>query len=248
MNALREIFVDLVDKRLWPVAALLVGALVVIPLALSKSPSSTDTRAAVAPAAGTLERPGQSVRLGSEPSVSVRGTQRDPFKQQHLPKAPSLNGLGAAVAAAAAGASGSTPSLTTNTSKLSSSGSTGGTASGTTPSSGSSSGSSSLDSQVEVKFGQATGRLKTYKLTALNALPGNSTPILIFTGMQKDGKTAVFLVSSDATSQGDGKCSPSRTVCSSLLMKEGDTEFLDVVGSNGSTVQYELDMDKVLKK
>jgi hypothetical protein len=99
-----------------------------------------------------------------------------------------------------------------------------------------------------VGFGKASGKLKTYKLNALNALPGNGDPILIFTGLQKDGKTAVFLVTSDATSQGDGKCSPSRTVCASLLMKAGDVEFLDVVDPSGGTVQYELDMQDVLAK
>jgi hypothetical protein len=246
----RDLFVDLVDKRLWPVAAVLVGALVIVPLVLSKSPSSPEPRAAVAPTTNGPDIPGQRVSLGGgEPTVSVHGTEKDPFTQKFLPKgATAINGLGAAVASAAS--SSSTPSLTTNPSSVSSGGVV---PSNLVPGSKSGSGTGVTNttdptSKVQVSFGPASGKLKSYKLTALNALPGNGDPIVIFTGLQKDGKTAVFLVTSDATSQGDGKCSPTRTVCSSLLMKAGDVEFLDVVDASGGTVQYELDMQDVLHK
>jgi hypothetical protein len=252
VNFFREIFVDLVDKRLWPVAAVLVGALVIVPLVLSKSSSSTETRAAIPSPVHAADVPGQRVSLGGDqPTVSVHGKQRDPFTQQFVPKTATVTaGLGAAVAQAAS--STTTPSLATTPAGVGSSGST---SSGGTGSSGSSGGSSKPTSSsgpasqvVEVKFGKAAGRLKTYKLSALNALPGNGDPILIFTGLLKDGKTAVFLVTSDATSQGDGKCSPTATVCASLLMKADQVEFLDVVDTGGTTVQYELDMQGVLHK
>ncbi|MDX6643359.1 MAG: hypothetical protein QOD76_1321 [Solirubrobacteraceae bacterium] len=251
MNFFRDLFVDLVDKRLWPVAAVLVGALVVVPLVLSKSPSTTQTRAAVAPAVSGPDVPGQRVSLGGEPTVSVHGEERDPFKQQFVQQQAAVSGLGAAVAQAAS--STATPSLTTTPSSVSSGGGTsssGTSGSGSSGSSGSSktTSSSGPTSQIEVKFGKATSKLKTYKLNALNALPGNGDPLLIFTGLLKDGKTAVFLVTSDATSQGDGKCSPSGTVCASLLMKADQVEFLDVVDASGTTVQYELDMQGVLHK
>ena len=157
-------------------------------------------------------------------------------------------GLGPAVAQAAANLSG-TSSLTSNPSEIgSSSGGSGGSGSSGGSSNSKSGAAAAPQSQVEVSFGKASGSLKTYKLSALSPLPGNGDPVLIFTGMLKDGKTAVFLVSSDATSQGDGKCTPSKTVCSSILMKAGDTEFLDVATVSGGTVQYELDMKKVLQK
>jgi hypothetical protein len=235
----------------------LVGALVVVPLVLSKSPSSTQTRAAVTPPVSAPDASGQRVSLaGSEPTVSVHGKQRDPFTQQFVHKPTTVTaGLGAAVAQAAS--STTTPSLTATPGGVSSGASSGSGGSSSGGSSGSSGGGSSTSkttsssaptSQVEVKFGKASGKLTTYKLSALNALPGNGDPIVIFTGLLKDGKTAVFLVTSDATAQGDGKCSPSSTVCASLLMKADQVEFLDVVGASGTTVQYELDMQGVLHK
>ena len=39
MSILRNVWADLVGKRLWPVALLLVGALVAVPVLLGGSPS-----------------------------------------------------------------------------------------------------------------------------------------------------------------------------------------------------------------
>jgi hypothetical protein len=257
VNFFRDLFVDLVDKRLWPVAALLVGALVIVPIALTKSAPSTKTSSAVPPNSASADLPRSAVSVGASGSnVSVQGRVKDPFKQQHAATSSgtSIEGLGPAISQAASNPGG-TSSLTTNPSSIGSS--SGGSSGGGSGSSGGSSGGSGKtnsgaatvpSSQVEVSFGKASGSLKTYKLSALSALPGNGDPVLIFTGLLKDGKTAVFLVSSDATAQGDGKCAPSKTVCSSILMKAGDTEFLDVATVSGGTVQYELDMKKVLQK
>jgi hypothetical protein len=51
-------------------------------------------------------------------------------------------------------------------------------------------------------------------------------------------------VSSDASPQGDGHCSPSRSVCATLTVRAGDTVFIDVAASGGN-VQYELDVKRV---
>ena len=252
MNVFRDLFIDLVDKRLWPVAALLVAALVAVPLALSKSAPSTRTSAPAPPVAGSeLPRAPLSVAATGS-NVSVQGRIRDPFKQQHVAPVSVVSavGLGPAVAQAAANLNG-TSTLTTNPSTIGSSSgsgsSSGGGSSGTSGKS-TSGAATAPQSQVQVQFGKAGGSLKTYKVSALSPLPSSGDPIVIFTGMLKDGKTAVFLVSSDATAQGDGKCTPSKTVCSSILMKAGNTEFLDVATVSGGTVQYEVDMKKVLQK
>jgi hypothetical protein len=88
--------------------------------------------------------------------------------------------------------------------------------------------------------------MKTYDLVPLSALPSPSGPVLVYLGQQKDGKTSAFLVSSDATPQGDGRCSPSRSVCQTLYMQPGDTAFIDVAGLDGNA-QYELDVKRVVK-
>ena len=68
---------------------------------------------------------------------------------------------------------------------------------------------------------------------------------VVLLGVQKDGRAA-FLVSSDASPQGDGSCSPSRSLCTTMYMKSGDTAFIDV-SANGGNVQYELDVKQVTK-
>jgi hypothetical protein len=133
------------------------------------------------------------------------------------------------------------PSQTSSSSSSSSppsSGTTGGTGSG---GGGSSKPPSKGSTKVKLRFGTAGTSLKTYELAPLTALPSASNPILIYLGLLKDGKTAAFLVSSDGTPQGDGTCKPSASVCQTLLMKAGDTEFLDLNGDTGAA-QYQLDV------
>ena len=63
---------------------------------------------------------------------------------------------------------------------------------------------------LKVRFGdppRTTCRPATLK--RLKALPGAEDPALIYLGLLKDRKTAVFLVDGAAEVQGDGKCLPS---------------------------------------
>ena len=91
-------------------------------------------------------------------------------------------------------------------------------------------------------------QLKTYHDVArLSPLPTADNPFFVYTGVLKDGKTAVFLLSSDATATGDGHCRPSSKSCQTIEVKEGDTEFFDLT-VDGEAVQYQLDVVKVFKK
>ena len=102
---------------------------------------------------------------------------------------------------------------------------------------------------LSLRFGRAEAtQLKTYHDVArLSPLPTADNPFFVYTGVLKDGKTAVFLLSSDATATGDGHCRPSSKSCQTIEVKEGDTEFFDLT-VNGEAVQYQLDVVKVFKK
>ena len=102
---------------------------------------------------------------------------------------------------------------------------------------------------LSLRFGRAEAtQLKTYHDVArLSPLPTADNPFFVYTGVLKDGKTAVFLLSSDATATGDGHCRPSAKSCQTIEVKEGDTEFFDLT-VNGEAVQYQLDVVKVFKK
>ncbi len=61
----------------------------------------------------------------------------------------------------------------------------------------------------------------------------------MFMGVKEDGETAIFLLSSAATSTGEGNCEPDDT-CTFLYMKEGDEQRIEAVNENDEVVTYEL--------
>jgi len=249
---LNDLWQDLVEKRLWPVAVALVVAAVAVPVLLSKSPAR---EVAAAPARQPAAAAGVPVLTGSPVKVGPTGFRdslsnaplRDPFKQQHVLRPPSTTRAPSTASGIPSNAS-SIPSLSptppsdANAGGGSSTGPTGGgTAGGTTPRRAPSTGV-----KLRLRFGTAGGSLKTYEVAPLTALPSSSNPVLIYLGLLSDGKTASFLVSSDSHPLGDGKCKPSAGVCQTLLMKESDTELVDIDLGAGAA-QYQLEVDKIVR-
>jgi hypothetical protein len=236
MSVARGIWSDLVDKRLWPVALALVVAAVAIPVLLHKPADKVTAGPTAREAAAPGLSAGSSISLNQEHAqgLLVGGRMHDPFRQLHLPKATTAGTTSTLGPAQASGATSTT-----------SSGQGGG---GTSPSGGGGTSGGghkqATTAKVRVAFGKTGGSLKTYSLVPLTPLSSASDPVLVFLGVQKDGKTAAFLVSSDAAPQGDGNCSPSRSVCATLTVRAGDTVFIDVAASGGN-VQYELDVKQV---
>ena len=83
--------------------------------------------------------------------------------------------------------------------------------------------------ELTVRFGPSADTQPPRKdVKRLQALPSSDEPVLIYLGVLKDKKTAVFLVDSGVVAQGDGTCMPTRTTCETIHIKEGETEFFDV--------------------
>ena len=260
MTFVRNVLADLVAKRLWPVAAALVIALVAVPVLLGKS---SDEAPAPEATASATSAPGQ------QPVVSIadegpRGGRpkigRNPFRQ------PGGDRVTAAKVAAGKGVS-----VTVDGSKVTVD--TGGTGWGgdvpagsvpglddvdVVPVGGSGSGSTvkkpavktdARDSYVvDLRFGE-DGKLNAKTdVPRLSPLPSSTDPFFVFLGVLADGKTATFLVSSDAEATGDGKCLPSPQSCERVEMQAGDTEFFDVVTPDGETKQYQLDVVRVARQ
>jgi hypothetical protein len=61
-------------------------------------------------------------------------------------------------------------------------------------------------------------------------------------GVRPDAETAVFLVSADASTTGEGKCKPSDTECTFLYMKKGESQTIETVGTDGAVVDYTLEL------
>lgn len=239
MNVARGLLHDLIARRLWPVAILLLAAAIAVPVYLGRDSSdASDAPLPVAPTSQAAKASKAAVTLDDaiDDSDGV-GAVHDPFKQQHVPKAAPTT-----TPAAGSTADAETPAPAADTD-------TGGTTG--TPADKKPTDTSNIDKldlyHLTLRFGKA-GDLKTLTDVArLSPLPSADNPFFVYTGVLKDGKTAVFLLSSDAEATGDGKCRPSAKNCQTIEVKQGDTEFFDLE-VDGKAIQYQLDVLKVAKK
>jgi hypothetical protein len=246
VSFVRNIFSDLVEKRLWPVALALVVGLVAVPVLVGRN-SSSDTVEAALPTQAAQDGAGKASRAAVKLDTDLPGDPRNrpgrvrnPFTQPHVRNAESTTSNTAP--------SGGEPSP--------GSAGTGGTGNGggSLPPSTAGDNTGGSDTQapksdngprdiyhLTVRVGRA-GQLKTLRdIPRLSPLPSVDDPFIVYTGILKDGETAVFLLSSDAKATGDGECKPSMDDCETIHMKEGDTEFFDLT-VDGASVQYELDV------
>jgi hypothetical protein len=249
MNAVRGVLRDLVERRLWPVALLLAVAAVAVPVYLGRSSDdgATDTApsAATAQAAPKASKAAVSLDETTDESDGV-GDVRNPFKQKHLPKAEKAD--------TSTGSEAATPSSdSTSSGGTAPSGggsdSTGGTTP-TTPTDDTTTDKTDVDvSHVSLHLGPV-GALVTYKDVArLSPLPSADTPLFVFTGVLKDGKTAVLLPSSTVQigEESDVECKPSNKSCQKLELEQDDTVFFKIAGDATGT-QYQLDVISVRQR
>jgi len=242
MRALRDLFGELVQRRLWPVAVLLAVGLVAVPVVLAKhgapqsgsdmSPPAAAGAAAAAPGAGQPAEPIVSAAASPDAGAPLRGRAKNPFVQQHVP--PTVSST--TTASAAPGGTGTTPS-----------GTAGG---GASPGSGGSAPAPQpktyVYATVDVRFGRAGNPLREIKdVPRLTPLPSATHPIVIFMGTRSDHATAVFMLSADVKAQGDGRCVPSVRTCEAIELRRGGVALLDVTANDGSVTQYELDLTDV---
>jgi hypothetical protein len=253
MSFFRSIWTDLVEKRLLPVVALLVIALVAIPFVLTgKKDSSTTTPIA----AGPINPPADAqpadlagVKLVVPTARHGAASNRSPFTQPHVAavKVHTINTIptptnsggntGGGNGGGGNGGGGSTPFVPSSPPSI-------------PPTTTKPAPANPDDYRVTLRVGQA-GDLNVHKdVERLTPLPSTLDPFFVFMGVTDNGKTAVFLVSSDAKATGDGTCKPTPTNCQTVEMKVQDVEFFDVdTSADGSNpVQYELDLTRIIKK
>jgi len=244
MNPVRTILTDLVDRRLWPVALALLAALVAVPVMLgggsnAAAPTSADPIANAPATTGATAKAAISVSTPSTARQNRPGSVRNPFVQHKVkPTSDSVTNPAPATSAPSNSAPsipsyGGSPSLPVVTP--------------ITPGSGGSKPDAVKDVwRVNLRFGEAGDQKVRHDIPRLTPLPSATDPFFIFMGVLEDGKTAVFLISSDATATGDGKCKPNPEQCDTIEMRAGDTEFFDVAVGNAGIVQYELDLLRVI--
>lgn len=239
-RAIRDVWSELVERRLWPVALLLVVALVAVPVVLAKQAPAQPAGAAVgsdvAPVPAVASHaPGEpvvSLADGGDGGAPLIGHAKDPFKQQFVPSRASVS----AVATSNGGPAPSGPGSTGGRSK----GGSGGTAPKPQP-------KTYVYASVDVSFGRAGSPLRAITdVPRLAPLPSATDPIVIFMGTRSDHETAVFMLSTDVHAQGDGRCVPSTKTCEAIELRRGGVALLDVTDATGDVTQYELDLDDVV--
>jgi hypothetical protein len=251
MNALTTTWRQLVRRRLWPVAVLLLAALVAVPVMLSRSPEpvTPPDPAAEAPASQSAKKTDEAL---AEPVVAkvsaterarrrrVLGVRKDPFTPavlKHKKKAPAKK--------AAKKHTTNEPKQDTTPSAPSAPAPT--VSEPTTPAAPAPKKKVYAKDSLIVRFGDATGEtLPRMNVLKLAALPNDADaePLLIYTGLTDHGKKAVFLVDESLDPSGDGTCSPHPSNCEKVELAKGETEFFDVIDpdTGNVTAQYELDL------
>ena len=259
---IQDLWNDLREKRLWPVAVLLLVGLVAVPVVLSKpsaQPSVPPPPAAVAPekadnAADTLA----SVKL--EESLVEKGSALDTFDRGnpfHPPKTLLARAKAAAAPAAGSGPGAAAPADTATPTAASTdpgSGNAGGNGGGNTdPGTG-----APVDPPVDRDDGPTTteytyvidvtftanGDTRRIKgVQALDILPNEASPVLIFLGASAGAGNAVFLVDSTLDTTGDGTCKPSKATCSFLYLGAGSEHKF----SHADGDSYSLRIDEIRK-
>jgi hypothetical protein len=258
---LLDLWTDLREKRLWPVAVALLLGLVAVPVVLSK-PADPAPPAPTAKAAPATAEPQDeefaavSLEESTTPKGSTLGTfdPTNPFK----PPAKILKaGREAAEgpSSTSAGPSDDEPAAGTNSGSSSSAGSdtggsdTGGsdTGGGTTTGGNGTGGQKPTTTQytyvIDVTFrgGGRTRRIKS--MQKLDMLPSEANPQLLFLGVAPDGGNAVFLVDATLDAAGEGKCKPSRKDCAFLYLGPGSEEEF----TNEDGQSYMLRVDEIRK-
>ena len=266
MNRLETLWRPLVQRRLLPVAILLVAVLVAIPFVLAKDAAPV-APAAPAPVAGgeasltTAAAADESIvtlvgNAEDRKRRRVLGARKNPFEPAPGPKATATPAFDTTPAAETA----ATDTDTATPSSIGSSDPSGGGADTTSPSPSTPPASTPPSTEapandpklyelysLTVRFGETSSDvMEKRNLPRLKALPGADDPMLVYLGVAEDEKTAIFLVDSMVQPQGDGTCVPSPASCQTIHLRVGETEFFDVIGEAGEVVaQYQLDLLKI---
>ena len=231
-DLLLDVWNDLREKRLWPVAAALVLGLLVIPITFGRS-SGDDGPAPIPPRQQPSTKKGPAVEaVGKQPSSDLGVfDSKDPFQP------------GAADAAASQGVADGKAQPVAPTSPApggSSSAPAGPSAPAEPPSPGSGLGAPTSPGArkptvrspskprsklytyvVDIDFGRTGRERKRRNVKRLTILPNDKRPLLVFLGVTANTRRAVFLADSTTRQNGEGTCRPVRT-CTLIYLSTAD--------------------------
>jgi hypothetical protein len=237
MNVVTNIWRQLVRKKLWPVAVLLLAALAAVPFLLAREPAAPEPLAPVAvstEADDTIAEPivAKVTAEDRDRRRRVLGVRKDPFAPAppkkskktddetnvvETPAPPVDPGTGGGVETGIGGGGGGGEPAPEKT---------------------------YYDAgTIVVRFGQAseTGELTRFAIPKFGPVPDDEFPLLVYMGLTKDGKKAKFLIDAAVEVDGDGDCKPHPGNCETIELAVGETEFLDVLNIDEEETSEEED-------
>jgi hypothetical protein len=257
MSPVQNVWRQLVQRRLWPVAIVLVAGLAAIPLTLAKEPEPVPAPPAVPAETADSDLAIQPiVAMASADDRAKRrrvlGKRKNPFGAQKPANATKTSdkasdsvvtktgGGGKSTDSQSGDGGGSPPAPSTPTTPSPA-------PAPTVPADPAPAPKTYALQELTIRFG-ASDDPQRQSLKRLEALPSGEKPLLIYMGLSKDGKTAIFMVDHDVAPVGDGDCRPSPEECQSVRLRVGETEFFDVKDETGVVSgQYQLDLIKIHK-
>ena len=250
---LLDLWHDLKEKRLWPVAVVLLAALVAVPVLLAKPATKSSAPAPVATAAGPkpdVLKQLAKVKLG-EDEVGDGSTLGafNPSNPFNPPKGAIKKEAGPGTATAGPSPAGGSPTTGDNGSTVTPGGGTTGDVPGGLPGGGDTGGGAPTTTTTVYKYVvdltfTANGHKRRIKgMEKLDMLPNQSAPLLIFMGVTPKGSSAVVLVDSTLKAAGEGKCKPSAAKCAFAYIGAG-SEYIFTEDDGDS---YTVRIDEIRK-
>jgi hypothetical protein len=242
-----DLWQDLREKRLWPVAVGLLAAMAAVPVVLFKPAGETPLPPTVATNSSIPELlPVVSVDSGPSHGSKLESfDQKNPFSPLKDLQKDATSGTGATQFApgASAGSGTGTPL-----------GGAEGSPSGSSVGSGGGSGGSTgprlqyYRYTVDVTLGERSdakpAKIEGVKQTQL--LPDGDAPLLAYMGLADDARTAVFFIIDPAYSaQGEGKCRPKGPDCRFIYLGVNDDGDEESIFTADGESEYALKLLKI---
>ncbi len=252
MSVPRNMLKELVDRKLWPIALVLIVALVAVPVLLTKQ-APTDI---VTPPTGPLPYSSgttlPAISIQASPTNSkLAGGGRNPFTPQHEATTTTTTVAAAPTTTPSTGTT--TPSTGGGTSPSTGSGAGAPTTPATTPATPTTptpttpaptapvrpapTGLTSTQSyHVSLALTTADGGVNTIDpLERLSILPSKQQPMLVELGVLQGGHSVLFVVEPGTVVSGAGTCTPGPIDCEILSLNPGQQAGISKQTPTGST-------------
>ena len=252
MTVIQDLIADLREKRLWPVALLLIVALVAVPVVLSNSGGGSVPVAQIPPVGSS------SAPVPALPAVSVTptpsnakltGPERNPFTQQ-VKKSSSGPQGGSSTSSTPAETSSNNAKGSSSSSKSSSPSPSGSVSSGsstvpattptpTTPATTLPPAPTTLtDTQayhVNLSLTNSSGGADAIDgVERLSLVPSPRLPLLIELGVLRGGRRVLFALAPGTMGEGPGLCTPGPVNCQILSLAPNQIEGVATKQASGA--------------